>query len=248
MNAYDVLKKGFDGHIAKAMVSAYREIEENFVLRKWKPSELDAGHFVEAVRRALDLKLTGSYSPFGKDLPKFDDVVIKHYEQQQGEESLRLLIPRALKAIYNIRNKRGVAHISNINPNEMDATFILYTVKWILAELIRLESGLSINDTQHLVDAIVERKCPLVWKYHDITRILVPGMKAREQVLVLLYESSPRTDTELLAMTEYSNSSQFGAILRKLHKNKLIYYDKEGKCIITPHGMIEAESIINRNS
>ncbi len=59
MTAHDILKKGFDKLIADAIVKAYQEIEQNYVLRKWKPSELDAGHFVEAVRRAIDLELTG---------------------------------------------------------------------------------------------------------------------------------------------------------------------------------------------
>lgn len=244
MKAQDILKSGFDSAIASAILDAYTEIERNYVLRKWKPSELDAGHFVEAVRRAIDLELTGAYKAFNKSLPSFNDAALKAYEQQAGDQSYRLLIPRALKSIYNIRNKRGVAHISDINPNEMDATLILYTVKWVLAELVRLKSGLSPDETQVLIDEVVERQCSVIWKHGNITWILAPEMKARDQVLILLYDSSPRMDSELQGITEYKNATNFKKILKRLHALKLIYYHADGNCRLTPTGLPEAETLI----
>ncbi len=248
MTAEDVLKSGFDVAIARSIVDAYREILDNFVIRKWKPSELDAGHFVEAVRRALDLELTVTYTPFSRSLPSFDDNALRHYEQQKGHESYRLLIPRALKAIYNIRNKRGVAHISDISPNEMDSTFILYAVKWILAELVRLKSGMSVSETQKLIDTIVERQSPLIWKEGEITTILEPRMNARDQILVLLYDRSPIKNDELQEIVEYSNRTDFRRILRKLHNDRLIHYHIDGNCRISPRGLTEAEKIIQKHS
>lgn len=246
MTITDILNAGFDTAIAKRIVDAYQEISDNYILRKWKPSELDAGHFVEAVRRALDLELRGSYTPFSRNLPRFDDNALRHYEQQSGHESYRLLIPRALKGIYNIRNKRGVAHISDISPNEMDATFILHTVKWILAELVRLKSGYSVPETQKLIEAIVERQSPIIWKGGGVTSILEPRMKAGDQILVLLYDNSPMTDKELQQTIEYSNRTNFRKILFKMHNDKLIYYHADGNCRISPRGLMEAEKIIQK--
>jgi hypothetical protein len=248
MIAHGILESGFDKHLADAIINAYQEIERNYVLRKWKPSELDAGHFVEAVRRAIDLELTGTYIPLRKNLPNFNDQVIRHYEQQAGHESFRMLIPRVLKAIYNIRNKRGVAHISDVDPNEMDATFILSSVKWVLAELLRLKSGLPTSQTQDLLDAIVERHCPIIWKESGIVTILRPKMKAQDQALVLLYDQSPIQDSELQQMIEYKSTSTFKKLLKALHKAKAIYYHEDGNCRISPKGVQEAETLIRENS
>lgn len=248
MTAHDILKKGFDKLIADAIVKSYQAIEQNYVLRKWKPSELDAGHFVEAVRRAIDLELTGKYTPLGKSMPNFNDQAIQHYERQAGHESFRMLIPRALKAVYNVRNKRGVAHISDVNPNEMDASFILSSVKWVLAELVRLKSGVSTSQTQDLLDAITERHCPLIWKESGIVAFLRPKMKAKDQVLVLLYDCSPIRDTELQRIIEYKNTSEFKKILKGLHKSKAIYYHEDGNCRLSPNGFHEAEIIIRNNT
>jgi hypothetical protein len=246
MTPRNILETGFDKQIAEAVVTAYTAIEQNFILQKWKPSEFDAGHFVEAVRRALDLELTGVYVPFGSPLPQFDDKTLKHYEQQSGHESYRLLIPRVLKAIYNIRNKRGVAHISDINPNEMDASLILHCAKWVLAELVRLKSGLSPAATQELIDTIIERHCPLIWSVSGVTCILDPKMTARDQILVLLYDRSPISDVELQRTIEYKNTSAFKKILRRLHSDRLIYYFRDGNCEITTRGVSDAEKIIKQ--
>ncbi len=186
--------------------------------------------------------------PFGKSLPNFNDQAIKHYEQQAGHESFRMLLPRTLKAVYNVRNKRGVAHISDVNPNEMDASFILSSVKWVLAELVRLKSGLSISQTQDLLDAIIERHCPLIWKESGIVAFLRPKMKAKDQILVLLYDCSPIRDTELQRIIEYKNTSEFKKMLKGLHKAKNIYYHADGNCQIIPPGLHVAEALIRMNT
>ncbi len=147
-----ILEQAFGQDIAMHILQAYREILDNFLLKKWKTSELDAGHFVEAVRRAIEKELFGTSTPFTKKLPDFNDVALKGYENAQGDESFRMLIPRNLKSVYNIRNKRGVGHAGVVSPNEMDATYILFSVKWVLCAIIWLKSGLSISETQRLVN------------------------------------------------------------------------------------------------
>lgn len=249
MTPNEILESGFDANIANKIMKAYSEIERNYVLQKWKPSELDAGHFVEAVRRALDLEFTGIYCDFNETLPPFDDNALRNYEQQSGDQSYRLLIPRALKVVYNVRNRRGVAHISDVNPNEMDATLILYTVKWVLAELIRLKSGLSIDKTQELLDRVVERQYSLIWKVGNITWVLDPAMETRDQILVLLFDNSPICDSKLYELTEHSNPAGFNDILIKLHNDRLVHYNSSSdcNCRISPRGVQVAEEIIKNH-
>lgn len=169
---HSILISKYGNDLADKILGSYLEIENNYFWGKWKPSELDAGHFVEAIRRVIEFELTGSFTPIGQSLPNFNDQILRTYEQHPGHESFRMLIPRLLKSIYNIRNKRGVGHISNISPNEMDATLILYSVKWVLAETLRLASNLSTSETQELLDSIVERNIDLLWKEGDLKRIL----------------------------------------------------------------------------
>lgn len=241
-----VLKSRYPSPVGDRLLDTYREIEENYVLKKWKASELDAGHFVETVRRILEHELTGSHTPLSQKLPNFTDSVLKSYENASGDESFRMLIPRALKSIYNIRSKRGVGHIAGVSPNEMDSTYILYSVKWVLAELVRLASGLSVSETQRMVNSIVERRMELIWRGDGVIRVLDTSIKARDQILVLLYDSSPQQDEELRAIIEYKNKSNFIKILKVLHKKRLIEYQADGKCLILPPGIQEAELIAKK--
>lgn len=245
MNIEVILKTRYPNDVVEALIAAYREIEGNFILRKWKASELDSGHFVEATRRAVEQELFNTHTKIGRDLPKFTDGELKRYEQAAGDESFRILIPRALKAIYNVRNKRGVGHLGTISPNEMDATFILYTVKWILAELLRLASGTNPLEAQQAIESIVERRLSVLWKHDGITRILETNLTAREQVLILLFDSSPKNETQLQTTIEYKNLSNFRKILHRLHKDRLIEFTS-GQALITSKGIIAAESILIR--
>lgn len=245
MTPADFLKKSHPGELVEALLSAYTEIESNYALRKWKASELDAGHFVEAARRILESILFGAHTPIGKDLPKLNDKEMTRYENASGDEAFRILIPRVLRSIYGVRSKRGIAHVGPVSPNEMDATLILYSVKWVLAEFIRQASGLSPAETQELVDTIIERRLSVLWKHGDLTRVL-KKMESRDQVLVLLYDKDHQHEDDLLESIEYKNVTNFRKILGRLHSKRLIEYSANGVCSILPPGTIEAEEILRK--
>lgn len=241
-----ILETAYNKEIAEKIVDTYTEIESNFFLEKWKPSELDAGHFVESIRRLIELELTGTYTPFSQRLSNFSDSVLTNYEQQSGHESFRMLIPRILKSVYNIRNKRGVGHIKDISPNVMDSTLILHSVKWVLSEIVRIKTNLSIPDTQQLIDEIVVRKVDMIWKEEDFQRILDNNITIKSQVLILLYDKSPQDIDELRATIEYQNKSNFKTLIKKHHKDRFLEFKDNGQCLISPKGVIEAEEIIKK--
>ncbi|MBU3011129.1 hypothetical protein KO506_06925 [Polaribacter vadi] len=243
---WDILESNYDSNIADKVLESYSEIESNFFVQKWKPSELDAGHFVESIRRLIEFEINGgTYTLFSQKLSNFSDSVLSFYEQQTHiHESFRMLIPRILKSTYNIRNKRGVGHIKDISPNEMDATLILYSVKWILSEIVRLKSNLDIVDTQNLIDNIVERNVEVVWKTSDFTRILNNKISARNQVLIILYHSSKTHIDDLREIIEYKNASNFKTLIKKLHSERFLEFRANGNCILSPTGRIEAEKLI----
>lgn len=243
-----ILRHGFDADIAEHILDSFKEIQENYILKKWKPSELDAGHFVESVRRAIEKELFGNYTSFSQNISNFDNKILLSYENAKGDDSYRILIPRILKSVYNIRSRRGVGHVGAISPNEMDATYILYATKWVLAELVRSKSNLSPADTKQIVDNIIVRQVSLIWKNKsDLKRILNPRISAAEQILIFLLDENVLSVTELLNMTEYRNRTNFLKILRKLHTKRWIDFSSD-QCELTPTGSIEAEEILKKYS
>lgn len=252
-NLQAILESGFDERIAKKLISYYQGIISDYTQGKWEESMSAGGKFAEIGIRALDLELFRKYKPFDSSLHPIDDKLLATYENKTGYcDSYRILIPRVLKTIYDIRNRRGIAHVSTIFPNEMDATLVLYLVKWVLAEIVRLKSGLPIHETASLVEAITERQTPLIWRKDDITRVIDTQIPVKDKILLLLnHFSDSKTEKELFDMTKYSNLSRFKKYLKELHQKALIEYEcgsKNGLCTISPTGSKHAERIVKERA
>lgn len=239
-----IIEAASDKVLSDHIVDSYKDVERNYFIKSWKTSELDAGHFVESVRRFIEYKLFGKYTPISKALPSFNDKTMLSYVNSQGDESYRVHIPRTLLTVYGIRNKRGVGHISNVSPNHLDATFIVSSVKWVLAEIVRVNSSYNPDETSKIVEHIVDRSVEGIWENSDITRILVEGLSLKEQIMFLLYATEEIFDQKILDVIEYKNKAYFKRTLKQLHSARLIEYKPNGECLISPKGIAYAEEII----
>lgn len=243
-----IIEDSFDAAVAKHLLSTFVSVERHFALGDWKECVVWGGHFVEATRRALDLKLFDTYVGFGEEdhLPPFGKDVMMKYIKADGHPSYTKIIPYTLKSIYNIRNNRGAGHLSKVSPGEMDATHVLYSAKWVLAEVIRLNSDLKASGTTEMVKAIMEREISLIWKEDGFRKVLETSLDANEQVLILLYDESPLPAKTLFESVEQANLYNFrNRVLRPLHEERLIFFNEDsGECRISPTGVIEAERLI----
>ena len=241
--ALKILESASDKTLAGFILTTFKEVEKHFFLRSWKTSELDAGHFVEAARRFIDFRLFGKYTPIGTTLPTFNNHELGRIENGTGSEAYRLHIPRALFAIYGLRNKRGVGHLGLISPNYLDATFIMATCKWVLGEFLRTESTMSFEETVAVVEHIVDRPLPGLWDIGGTRRILADGLSLRDQILFLLLAESPQQSEDLRHSTGYSNAAYFNRLIRKLHDERHVECMDEGTCHLSPKGRQLAERI-----
>lgn len=248
-NIEKILELSSDKNLAKLLIDTFIDVERGYFLKSWKTSELDAGHFVEAVRRFIEFKLNGSYTAIGTSLTTFNVQVLNAYENKPGQhESYRILIPRVLYSIYCIRNKRGVGHLGSVSPNHSDATYILSSVKWVLAEIIRLNSNIPADETTKILDHLNERNIEGVWEVNDKKRILLDGLNLKQKILFLLHDSEQLSDNQLFEYIEYSNRTYFKKSLKELHKCRLIEYSLNGKCTLSVKGVKEVESFLLKNN
>ena len=83
-----------------------------------------------------------------------------------------------LPPLYEIRNNRGVGHAGgDVDPNHIDATLVVATCNWIMAELVRVFEELPISEAQTLVDRLVEYTCPIIWQNDEVKRIFTERAK-----------------------------------------------------------------------
>ena len=240
MNAEDALKNIPTG-LRDPLLAEYREITKNYAEHRWQPSELSGGRFSEVVYTILEGHAKGAYAA----APKKPDDMVAACRALEGitgghiPRSFRILIPRMLPALYEVRNNRNVGHVGgDVDPNHMDATAVLAMCNWIMAELIRFFHGLKTEEAQVIVDAIAERALPLIWQSGQMKRVLDPSLKLQDQVLLLIASApSAVAVADLFEWSDYENKAYFMKLLRQLHSERMIELAKnEDKVEILPPG------------
>jgi hypothetical protein len=237
--------------LSKNLEKSYTQIKSNFAQRRYEPSELNGGKFCEVVLRILEWHTAASktYTPFGTKIRDFGQATRKFESQSSFPDSVRFHIPKILNSLYDIRNKRGVGHVGgDVDPNHMDALFVVSCTDWIMAELVRLFHNVSVNDAQAIVEALISKKVSVVWEVAGKKRILNPKLKYPERTLLLLYDSYPKPlgDETLCEWTEYTNPRVYrSSVLKPLHKKKIIEYDANtGDVHLSPTGLRYVEENI----
>lgn len=230
--------------ILTELEKSYDRIKKNFREGRYEPSELNGGKFCETVYRILEWYTSPnqSYASFAATINNFSQSVKKFENMSKFSDSVRFHIPKILDALYGIRNKRAIAHAGgDVDPNYMDAVFVVSSCDWVLAELVRLLHGITPEEAQKIVQSIITKKVPLIWDIGKVKRVLNPELSFEEKTLVLLYHEypTPVIESEIFSWVEHSNPTVFRkTVLIPCHKRKLIEYDStNGNVILSPLGL-----------
>lgn len=238
------LSTSIDGVLVDRLLGCYLELKQDHYLGKHKPSELDSAHFAEITVRILQYltNFDHNFTPLEKRLDNFDKEVA-HFAQlptADFHDSLRLHIPRALQAIYGIRNRRGVAHIGgDVSPNLSDSTFVIVTCDWIMTEFIRLYYTSSLAEAQKIVNFIAERKAPVIQDFSGYLKVLNPKLSIPRKILLLLYYRGEEgaSTKELEHWLKIESASNISKALARLEHEKGYIHRDNSHCFITWTGI-----------
>lgn len=225
----DQLNQSYPGDLVDSLLESYKELVENFNRGKLRPSEVEAGRFCEAAIRILQYKIAKTYTPLGDRLNMDMEINnLANLSKANFDDSIRLHIPRTIRVVYDIRNKRDSAHLGNINTNIMDATLVLNCCKWILAELFRIDLKMPINKAQQTIDHLIKRNVPTVQDFGGFLVTLDSGLSARHRILVLLYHRGEQgaTREEVASWLPPKMKKQLASVLNRLqHDSNYIHRD-----------------------
>jgi len=226
------------------LIHTYLDFKKNCVEARYEAAGLAAGKFCEVVLRFLQRKVHGNFTPFGTKINNYADECRKLIiaPSTAGNESERVVLPRALVFLYTMRNKRGIGHVGgDVDANAIDNAAMAKTADWIVCELIRINHGLSLEEAQDIVDGISVRQLPAIWDVAGKKRVLKEGLKAKDQALLLLYsnQESAVLLEDLCEWVEYSNPRMFKrVVIGELHKKRFLEFDKDSESIIlSPKGV-----------
>jgi hypothetical protein len=153
---------GLPDSLRDDLIQAFNEIVKNYRERRWEPSELNGGKLCEVVYSILKGVVDGQF-PARASKPRNMVDACKALESAQSSHprSIRIQIPRVLVGLYEVRNNRGVGHVGgDVDPNPMDARLVLESSKWLMAELVRLFHGTSVDEAQAIVECSLREPRP----------------------------------------------------------------------------------------
>lgn len=219
-----ILSNEFSQSSLSPLLDDYESMLRNLFLRKYDLVLISGGRLVENLFICLS-SLTESPVDISPDLTKIQ----KDLEKKPKEEfpsSIRVIIPRAAKLVYDFRSRRGAVHVDyTVSPGYIDATIVVSIVQWILAELIRVFSNRESDEILSLIQGLVDRKLPIVEEITGIPVILERDVSARDSILILLYNQYPdsiSSDVLVEYLCEFTRPNILTS-LRNAEKDKLAF-------------------------
>lgn len=226
----------------------YLNIKIRYRKGDFDSSGLSCGKFCEENLRFLQHVLTGTHIGFTEEIKNFQGEVLKleKIDKTKGNDSLRIIIPRALAFLYTLRNKRNIGHSGgDVEANQIDSITIGRISDWVICELIRIFHNKSLEEAQRIVDFISSREVPVIWEVNGKKRVLKNNSSAKEKVLLLTYSQEEQGVffEDLVSWVEYQNKADFKSkVLNPLHREGMIEYDKELNMIfLSPKGSKKVE-------
>jgi hypothetical protein len=227
---------GVPADIANELFESFLELKRRFALGDLRPNVVEGGRFSEAAFRVLEWMTTSQYTAIGQTLPRVPTLMGTLAQSGHPSASVRLHIPRTLNLIYDLRNKRDAAHLADgIDPNVQDATLVVSTASWVLAEFVRLLCSSDPDAAHDVIVALVGRDIPVVQEINGFPRVL-RTLKASQHILVLLYWSQqrPLPMAQLKEWVPQSARTNLRRTLATLESKHLVHVDDAGVHITIP--------------
>jgi hypothetical protein len=236
-------------HVASA-VQHFADATEAFGETKWEPCIAKAGKFVEAMLKALG-SYCGVVFETGRKF-KADKLINVLGQLSDGsfDDSLRLLIPRACRVVYDVASNRGARHDPHeINPNSMDANLVIPLCSWILAESIRYaqKGAVDPREAAELVEGLVEKRYPAIEVIEGRVYLHAKRKSAVDVVLVALAQGHPKrmSRSQLIEIARSNGFSKENAGMAIGRIRNFVDEDAGGMMRLLVPGLRRAEEIIS---
>lgn len=238
------LAKTVNPVLAKQLIEEAVGVEEAFRLRRWKNTELDGGRFAEVAARVVYSVDSGNVN-----LTKSVDDCLSYIDNQQvahafPERQASIHIAKVIRAVYKLRSQRGAVHVSpTYTANEIDSRLVVESVRWLLAELLRLFVTSDREKLAETVRTLARFPQPLIRVYGEKAFLQSTTFTVEEEVLAhLLFVDEGLTQPEIVALIPKDGSGTRRAIAKLASAKVRQIVLRNGKYLITDLGITRIEA------
>ncbi len=238
------LSKSVDGTLATQLIEEAVGVEEAFRLRRWKNTELDGGRFAEVASRLIYSIDSGNVN-----LTKSVDDCLRYIDNEQvshsfPERQAAIHLAKVLRSIYKLRSQRGAVHVSpTYTANEIDSRLIVESVRWILAEILRLFVTSDREELATTIRSLARFPQPLIRIYGEKALLQSTSFTAEEEVLAhLMFADDGLSQPELVSLIPKDGSGTRRAITKLASSKYREIVLRGGVYLITDLGIARIES------
>ncbi len=182
--------------------------------------------------------------------PKPDvDVYLRGLESRPAklDDGLRICAGRLARGLYALRSKRNIVHKGSIDPNTYDLRMLMHGAEWIIAELLRLTQGLTMQEAGELIEMVHAPVGTLVEDFGS-RRLVLPKLNIESELLVLLHSHYPTIVAvdRILSSLDRRSKRSVTSTLRDLWKKKAVEGNAKEGYRLTQLGFSSAVAIIRR--
>jgi hypothetical protein len=199
------------------------------------------GKIVETVVQILQHLETGKYD----QKPDIDKHLREVETHTSLDEGLRICAARLARSMYSIRSKRNILHKGSVDPNAYDQRLVLHGAEWLIAELLRLTQGLTMQEAGELIEMVHAPVGALVEHFRS-RRLVLPKLNIEGELLVLLHSHYPAyvPVADIMSSLNRRNKGSVTNTLRDLWSRKLVEGSKKEGYRLTQLGFSSALGII----
>ena len=163
------------------------------------------------------------------------------------DDGLRICAGRVARGLYAIRSKRNIVHKGSVDPNAYDVRMLLHGAEWMIAELLRLTQGLSMQEAGVLIEMV---QAPIATVVEDFAarRLVLPKLVMVDEILVLLHSHYPEQvpANRIHSSMNRRNAGSVTNTLRDLWKRKLVEGSAKEGYRLTQLGFSSAVGVIQK--
>lgn len=222
-----------DARIVDETLEHHNVLKTSFRLQDWEKCLVRGGKFSEAVMKAIHFLRTGQVTTQISVSSEIDEAG----KRNDLPEPIRLLIPRAIKVLYDHRSKRGGAH-GSFDPNVMDSTLVIAISDWVLSEFVRLYCVTDPDLAMKFAIGTSSKSIPIVERIEGDYIVLKKGASARQEIGLILYSRYPERTTrdQLRKWIPNHSPANISLSLGNMRKAKLAHINAEG-AVLTKAGI-----------
>lgn len=200
------------------------------------------GKFIETVVQVLQYLHSGTYEP----KPNVDQFLRSIQSTSSSlDDGLRICAARIARSMYALRSKRNIVHKGDVDPNLYDLRYLHHAAQWILAEIVRSVSGVSMEKAGKLVQQIQAPIGALVEDFGN-RKIVLLDLSTPKEILILLHSNypDPLTSERIVNSVDRKSRKTVLNAIRSLWKKRLIEGDSDTGYKLTQVGLQEAMKLI----